>query len=208
MGKEIPGSTNPQEATPKVDFKALFDQKLESIESIPQEDQEDWASWYGALNIKKLKREIPALVFRPSTTESDLEVWIDNPSNVIRPDQPHDQLRNQLSSLLGRNMDFDYGNEIGARILQDSKGKLYLVVDEMRAEWIIRGLNDNQEKSTALLDLLRKYKIEKVAGQFYRVARKVNQQAVEQKPKLLSVKTCLAKDEKSFSILILLAGII
>lgn len=165
------GGFSPEGKEKIPDFKAIFDQRLEAISAIPEAEQEDWGSWYEGLGIKKLKREVPALVFRPIQTEVDLDLWIEDPKNIEDSSQPHDELRSELGALLERDSDTIRDREVGALLLEDSQGKRYLLVDEIRASGIQHDLQHNQDRQTALLDLLRKYDIQKVAGRFHRIRR-------------------------------------
>ena len=168
LGQKRGGSEN----APKHDFRAIFLKKLEAIKPIPEQDREDWASVYTELGIQKLKREAPVLIFGFQKKEyqdpSSLDLWVTDPKDIRDSFQPHWDVEKGLGDFLG--IDVRKYNplfyKIGGHLLQDENDVLYLLVDEIRARTL--GYRD----PSRLLDLMRKYQIDKIVGQFKKVTEK------------------------------------
>lgn len=156
----------------KPDFRRIFAERLTAMPTIPDEEQEEQAGGFEPIGIKKLKRDIPALLLNMPQNEEDeqaFDLWITDPETIHYKYEPHDEVRSDLSKSLGINKG-DPGfprNLVGARVLEDDDGLLYLLVDEIRSKSLDRYMNDDQNR-TRLLDLLQRYGITKVAGTFFR----------------------------------------
>ncbi len=151
------------------DFKSIFLEKLGAIDPIPEEDREDHASGYEAIGIKKLKREVPAILFftEKNNEAQFADLWITDPEIITDDFQPHDEVRKDLARFLK----VSEGSEgfpklrISATLLQDNEGRLYLLVDDQRAARVTADLKD-KVIAPLLFDFLQKYDIKKVAGLF------------------------------------------
>jgi len=155
-----------KEKRPKLDFKQIFQEKLESITPLSDEDSEWEAVDFRNLGIKIIKRKAPAIIF--SFPKNKEQLWATDPKN-IKSNYPHDKVRAELENFLKTN---HYKPGIisyatSAYIMQDDKNKLYLFFDgptaERKKEEADRGYYDGVKKYD---DLIQRYGIEKMIGQF------------------------------------------
>ena len=172
--EEIHLKPNIKEIVPKVNFKQIFDEKLQSIAPLSEQESEWESEGFQDLGIKKIKRKVPAVIFRKSF-KSKLQLWTTNPKN-IKSRYPHDDIREELEKFLEANrLNPEIGsNASSAYIIQDNENKLYLFFDGITAEGRKRETEYGYDSVKKYEDLMQQYGIEKMMGQFSETKKKGN----------------------------------
>jgi len=151
-----------------VDYRKIFDDKMNGIKAI---DEEEWAtelaSWYHDPEITSIRKEVPAVLFNPDNLVDlapPTDIWIENPESLdCSSDYIHDQVKNSLGKFLGIESN-SVPYLLAGYILESDKRLRYLVVDVIRASIVKKDSKSDhrQDRWLHLLDVLNKYKIEKV----------------------------------------------
>ncbi|HEY4493831.1 MAG TPA: hypothetical protein VJB95_00120 [Candidatus Paceibacterota bacterium] len=161
----------------QIDFKKIFLEKLETIEPVPDEYREDQASGFESLGIKRLKREVPALVFLlPTENTGEFRLWITDPKNVRSKFMPHEDVEQELANFLEISTSSSKFPRYptGGFLLQDESGLLCLILDKIRSERVDRIMDETrwwENERIPFLDMLQSYGISRVAGTFSKETR-------------------------------------
>lgn len=161
------------------DFKKIFLITLASVAPISKDRRQYKEIGLEALGIREVVKEIPAMIFFvPDSGQHDYEgeghyeMWAVNPAEIKDKFEPHYEVTEKLAKLLDTEMhpferELKY-NLFGGKIIVDDNDKLYLLIDEIRAEELESKMKTNEKR---ILDLLVRYKINKVVGKFWRTRK-------------------------------------
>lgn len=163
-----------REIKKKIDFRQIFNTKLESIAPLSEQDSEWESADFQDLGIKKVKRKIAAVIFGFSVNK--LQLWITDPKNT-ESNYIHDDVKVELGKFLEtNNSKMKIGLTGSAYIIQNGEGKLYLffdgVVAEGRKNDVDFGYDYGIESLKKYEELMQRYGIEKMIGQFSEVTTK------------------------------------
>lgn len=148
-----------------INFKRIFDDKLESIKPLSTSDSEWEAHGLDEVGINSVKRKAPCIIFY-SKRDIDLgyNIWLEDSRDCDRR-YPHDDVIDSFKKFQKENkITIDYGNFSGF-IIEDKEGKKYLLFLDNVAEYKKEDVID-QESRRYLIDLSRDYGIEKIIGSF------------------------------------------
>jgi hypothetical protein len=171
--EEITLKPNKKEVAPKVNFKQLFDAKLESIAPLSEQDSEWESEGFQDLGIKKIKRKVPAVIIRFSGDKKPLQLWATDPKNTTSVNYIHDDVREELKKFLETsNLNPEISsNASSAYVIQDDEDKLYLFFDGVVAEGRKSDVEFGYEFGSSHIkkyeELMKRYGIEKMMGQFH-----------------------------------------
>jgi hypothetical protein len=158
----------------KIDFRQVFRAKLESIAPLSEQESKWESPDFQSLGIKKIKRKIPAVIFR-KYFEGNMQLWITDHRNTTELNYIHDDVRVELRKFLeANNLNPEISlNASSAYIIQDDKDKLYLffdgVVAEGRKDDVDFGYDCGIESLKKYEKLMKRYGIEKMMGQFNKI---------------------------------------
>lgn len=171
MPEGLMSESREREIKKKINFRKIFAEKIESIEPLSEQDSEWESAGFQDLGIKKIKRKIPAVIFR-GFSGNKLQLWATDPKNTTQVNYIHDDVREELEKFLeASNLDPEISsNATSAYIIQDDEDKLYLffdgVVAEYRKEDVSFGYDYGVESLKKYEELMKRYGIEKMMGQF------------------------------------------
>lgn len=165
----------------KYDFKHIFTERINTIDPIPEAEREDAAYGLEALSVTKIKKEIPALAFRMPVNikafedTSPVDLWVVDPKQIRRLDQPHEEVLKDLAgflNILEDDIDSKIGIwRIGGTLLQGEDDKLYLLLDEIKGDFV-QNIMKSDQAGARFLDFLREYNINRVAVRVYETWQK------------------------------------
>lgn len=170
-----PESMEQREIAPRIDFKDLFYQRLESIPEIPESVRVAESKGFQELGINKIKRRGFSIVFldkEPYWDENqekfnvNFNIWISDPDKIKNHMYPHSDVVDEFSEFLTSQGDSNITRAgLSSFILQDEQDRVYLIFEEDTAEHSARAISRGSVRMN-WVRLLEKYDLKKIIGNF------------------------------------------
>lgn len=161
-----------KEVLGSVDFKKIFNDKLANIAPLSEQEDKGFEKIFKNFEIGKIKKKCPAVIFE-GFPENKMQLWIADPKNIVNNNYSHYETRKELKNFLETNKLDPTTTQLAdlAYIIQDEKEKLFLFFDGQFAEAIKKSIERGKRYDYFFSikkyeDLMRRYGIEKMIGQF------------------------------------------